>query len=1451
MKNKKVLAGMLAVTVAGSQFAGAVGVQAAENITPIKQAAATNTTVVTTFAQLQNVLTTGSGDVSIALGNNITLEKGTTVSKNITSLTIDGQGYTLTENTAGAAAGTIYIGNAATKTVTMKNMNIVGKNYYGPVNTSDSLRGITLNYQDVTYTGPQIIHNVGGYANFSGDNHVTITKVFSTGDKAQEFSEATGVNVSGKLVIDHGGTSDSTFWFGYANYVPTFLNIEDDAEVSVLVRNTDMFYLDNSATKPFSLTVGKNAKFDVVTNKDLFRTSSMGAKNMTFGEGSETTMTRHSTKSKELINLKSGSNPGTMVVNKGAKVKLNNETGPVVSGSSNSSISLNDPDEVTFQGNIGSLLKYSGAFGFSAQNVKAWNNSTGAGVPMFTANHAVDKDALVASGVATGTGAVNITTTNDNSVRNIPFTAAGTLTFSSDATVIAAPKVDTVTNMDTVVKGTGESGKKVNVKLPNGSVYTGTVDDNGNYSVAIPKQEIGATISVWLSDTGGNVSPTATTKVIASTIPATLNDITDQSKSITGTTVPNADFTLKITTDGVPVRYTGSADSTGKILVNLDKSPEAGATVELQTTKDGASSNVISKTVKDVTPPDAPFVSPVLNTDIVVTGTGEIGATATVKLPNGSEADARVGQDGKFSVAIPAQAVGAVLEVTLTDAAGNESEPTKVTVAANVIAATLNDITDKSTSITGTTVPNADFIIKVTTDGTTVKYEGQADGTGKILVSLDKTLKAGATVELQATKGGASSQIVTKTVQDVTAPEAPVVSPVLNTDTTVKGTGEVGATATATLPNGSKAEAVVGMDGKFSITIPAQAVGSKISVTLTDAANNTSAATEVTVGSSILDAPTINEYTVADGFVVGRAPAGASRIALYVGDRLVRYGAIDANGGYQIYAADHAKMQIIGTVFQVAAVDANGTVGTKASSTVKANIAAPSVKDFYVGDVYAKGTAVGSTKVTLFVNDKAIRTAAVAADGTYSIYTGDQASLASAGNKFQIQGTSADNKVSAKTTATVKSKLAAPLINKYVVSDVYAKGTATGGAEKVALYIDGKLVRTAAVNPDGTFLIYTGDQTALRTAGKAFQIAAIDGAGTEGPKATATVQTVLAAPTILAYYPTDVYAKGTAPANATRVALYVNDKFVRYAPVTAGAYSIYTGDQASLTAVGNTFQIAAVDANGSIGTKATGTVKEDNRVAYTLTANEYNMAADQDVSGTHGTGITRVKLEVAGEVKRQTTTSGGTYAIYAKDVITSTTQKVELVGYDAQGFERNRVTVSVKNEAPQTYNINADVYNTVTDEYVKGDSDMAITRIKLVVNGKDARSTTVTGGAYQIYAQDKISSASDMVEIVAYDVNNIERNRITVSVVSLDPAAKKVTPNDYTFGTDSVTGSFGSDVKKVQLFVDGAFARQAALTGNTFTVYAKDKVTSKTQLVEVVGFDAAGLEISRQAVTIK
>ncbi|PHA05920.1 hypothetical protein COE70_33735, partial [Bacillus cereus] len=405
--------------------------------------------------------------------------------------------------------------------------------------------------------------------------------------------------------------------------------------------------------------------------------------------------------------------------------------------------------------------------------------------------------------------------------------------------------------------------------------------------------------------------------------------------------------------------------------------------------------------------------------------------------------------------------------------------------------------------------------------------------------------------------------------------------------------------------------------------------------------------------------------TDVDTTVTGTAKAG-STVSIKVGNQEIGQGQADENGSYNI----SIPKQPAGTKLSVTASNSAGT-SQATEVTVQQKLEAPTINPYYPTEAFARGTAPGASRVGVYIDGNLVRTATVNPNGSYEIYTGDIVSLRTIGNTFEIAAIDANGNESERTKQTVQAKLEAPTVQAYFVSDEAVTGRANGS--KVNLYLNDAVVSSATVNDDGTYSIDTSGIADMQVVGTSFHVSTVYQDGTEGPKTLSTVRQRLEAPTINPYYPTEAFARGTAPAGASRVAIYVDGNLIRTTTVNAdGSYSIYTGDVESLRTAGNTFEIAAIDADGQVGKKATGIVTER------MDSNVFILGTDQFVTGTISSSVTKVKIVVDGQVLRQTATIDGTYKIYAEDLITDTSQKIEIVGYNDQNTELSRTIVQVK-----------------------------------------------------------------------------------------------------------------------------------------------------------------------------
>ncbi|MEQ7310534.1 adhesive domain-containing protein [Lactococcus petauri] len=271
------------------------------------------------------------------------------------------------------------------------------------------------------------------------------------------------------------------------------------------------------------------------------------------------------------------------------------------------------------------------------------------------------------------------------------------------------PVISTVTGNSQagyVVKGTADPGNTVKIINPatGQEIGSGLADSSGNYSITLPAGSVGANadINATATDTAGNVSaPTAgktpadadTTAPDAPVITGVTGNSTD-GYTVTGTAEAGSKVEIKDSTGAVI--GTATADGSGNYSVSLPAS--VGPNADITATATDASGNVSAPTAgktpadpKDTTAPDSPKVTDVTkNPDggYDVGGTAEPGSTVTITDGNGNVVGSgKTDDSGHFHITLPAGSVkpGDVLNITATDAAGNESAPSHFQIPSNTV----------------------------------------------------------------------------------------------------------------------------------------------------------------------------------------------------------------------------------------------------------------------------------------------------------------------------------------------------------------------------------------------------------------------------------------------------------------------------------------------------------------------------------------------------------------------------------------------------------------------------------------------------------------------------------------------------------------------------------------------------------------------------------------------
>ncbi|MBC1650764.1 autolysin modifier protein [Listeria booriae] len=1059
----------------------------------------------------------------------------------------------------------------------------------------------------------------------------------------------------------------------------------------------------------------------------------------------------------------------------------------------------------------------------------------------------VIKDAagkVLGSGRVGSDGYYNITIAKQVAGTVVTATAdANGITSSASTTVIQASIEQTtiaaLTTDSKTATGTAEPNADIEIKANGEVIGSGKVASDGKYSIAISQQDVGTRVTA--TATKGTATSHATTTVTQGDLDqTTISALTTKSTTAEGTAEPNAKIEIK--NNAGDLLGSGKVGSDGKYSITIPKQT-VGTEVIAIATSNGKTSTAQTTVVRGEI--DVTTINKVTTESVSISGTAEPNAALVVTDQDGVQlATGRVGSDGIYGLTIGKQPEGTTISVTAS-LGGFTSKASTIVERDGIDQTTINALTTDSVSVSGKAEPNATIVITDQNDKQLAT--GRVGSDGIYLLTIAKQPE-GTVVTATATKDGKTSKANTTVIRDAIAPTT--INALTTDSVNVTGTAEPNATIVIKNAAGTTiGSGTVGSDGKYSLTIDKQPEGTVVTATATKNGKQSSAST--TVVDNHFSAPTINDYYVNDGYVSGTAPAGAKKVTIEVGGNIIRTVDVAANGTYRVYVNDNAAMGQAGTVFHAYATDANGKTSDKASSTVKAKavvVAPPTINNYVVDSGYVTGKATApATKVTISIGGKDVRTGDVAADGTFKIYVNDNADFKVVGKEFTAVAKDAAGNVSQPAKSTVQgTQLAQPTIDAYYAGQEYVTGKTDKATSKIGLYDkDGNLLRYGAVDAaTGTYKIYASDKTSMRVVGDEFSVKAIDVAGTATAPTKSTILTaILGKPSIDDYNKGDEYVTGKTDLATSKIGLYDSQgNLLRTGLVNPdGTYKIYASDKAFMQVIGNVFTVRAINSANVPGLAATSPVLGE-RVPSKVTAAAYNLG-DNNVTGTYTGAGSKVQLFVNGVLVKNGAldTATGTYQVYAKDYIKATTDNVEIVLYDKNWQELDRTKVDVKAAAGQTLKITPDTY-TIGDSNLTGTFDGVSQSIKLYVNGELARTGQISGDGktFVVYAQDKIKSVTDVVTVVGVDKDGKEVTApVTVKAASEAPDALKIGAISYKLNTDNLTGSYTGTMNGVELWVNGVKARTGGFdaTAQTFTVYAKDKITSTSDVVQIKGYD--------------
>jgi len=789
--------------------------------------------------------------------------------------------------------------------------------------------------------------------------------------------------------------------------------------------------------------------------------------------------------------------------------------------------------------------------------------------------------------------------------------------------------------------------------------------------------------------------------------------------------------------EGAPSNVTVQVTPTGANSARITLTPAAGfkGTIDLMATLDNASGNLADTQTFSLTVQDEVEVAITGITDPInasnagntsISGTGNAGDTITVVVSNGNEETQEytttVNSNNQWSISginVTSLDDGTLTyTVTAEDDDGNTAEDTREVekdtqippLAITGFTAQINNTNKTQVTVSGTgeadttiTVVLSDgenetqeYTVKVGSNGTwsisNINATSLADG--EILIIVTAEDEAGNSIERTA-----------EAEKDVDAPDLDIVDvtdpiTIANvTETSIRGTGEAGATITVVVTDGTRTTTeyttTVGTNGQWridDIDVSELADGDiTYRVKAKDEAGNetqdTITAEKTVVAITIVTDP-VNSENEDETSASGTGQPGAT-VTLVVSDgenETQEYTTtIGANGQWSIDGIDVSMLDDGTLTYTVTAEDEEGNTATQSREVTKDTVA-PDVEiddatDPVNGDnqdeASISGTGEAGSTITVVVTDgdntTEEYTTTVNAQGKWTITGIDLSDLDDGTITYRVTATDTAGNESEVVTLEAEKDTEAPELDIEDVTDpinignsdeVTASGTGEPGATISIVVTDGTKTTaavTTTVDEEGNWEIEGIDISELADGTVTFRVTATDEAGNKTEKTqTATKRTVhvtVVTDPVNSENEDSITVSGTGQVGATvRVTVTDGDNTTQVYTTTIGSngtWSISNIDVSMLDDGTLTVTAVAEDDNENEATSTKTTTKDTDApdVAITSVTDPINGSNSSNVSasgtGEAGATITLTVTDGDNTTTTYTTTVGsnGTWTI--------------------------------------------------------------------------------------------------------------------------------------------------------------------------------------------------------------
>ncbi|QCI12532.1 BapA prefix-like domain-containing protein [Pseudomonas putida] len=399
-------------------------------------------------------------------------------------------------------------------------------------------------------------------------------------------------------------------------------------------------------------------------------------------------------------------------------------------------------------------------------------------------------------------------------------------------------------------------------------------------------------------------------------------------------------------------------------------------------------------------------------------------------------------------------------------------------------------------TVSGTTSPGAQVTVTFP-DGS--KATVTADANGKYQASASSPQGSGE-VHVQAEDGQGNSSSTQADYTDVSPPEVPSINVSANADggLTVTGSAEAGSVVVVTFPDGSRATAIAGSDGSYSVTTQVPQTSGDVSATATDAAGNTGPAGSLAyVDSTAPEAPVLGEViTHEDGSItVGGSAEPGSTVTVTYPDGSTDTVVAGEDGSWSLTSPED---QPTGDV-SATATDAAGNTGEAGTLDYVDSTApeAPVLDEIVTnedGSITLGGTAEPGSTVTVTYPDGSTDTVVVDENGGWSLTSPEDQPSGEIDVKASDEAGNTSVSTTEDYTDTTAPEAPSVIVTPNADGGLTVSGSAEAGSSVTVTFPDGSS-QTVTAGTDGS---YSATTEVPQTSGEV-RASATDAAGNTGP----------------------------------------------------------------------------------------------------------------------------------------------------------------------------------------------------------------------------------------------------------------------------------------------------------------------------------------------------------------